>query len=153
MNPLISIIVPVYNSEKTLDRCINSILEQTFQNWELLLINDGSTDRSREICDEYTLKDKRIKTIHKENGGVSSARNKGIKCSKGDYILMLDSDDSLELNTCESLMIMSEEKKQIVLYLDLNKVVEVYGLQAKIKIIILFRTLKKILAIGCLQNF
>lgn len=111
MNPLISIIVPVYNSEKTLDRCINSILEQTFQNWELLLINDGSTDRSREICDEYTLKDKRIKTIHKENGGVSSARNKGIKCSKGDYILMLDSDDSLELNTCESLMIMSEEKK------------------------------------------
>lgn len=153
MNPLISIIVPVYNSEKTLDRCINSILEQTFQNWELLLINDGSTDRSREICDEYTLKDKRIKTIHKENGGVSSARNKGIKCSKGDYILMLDSDDSLELNTCESLMIMSEKKKQIALYLDLNKVVEVYGLQAKIKIIILFRTLKKILAIGCLQNF
>lgn len=111
MRPLISIIVPIYNAEKTIRKCIKSIQNQTFTDWELLLIDDGSTDQSADICDEYALEDKRIKVIHKENGGVSSARNEGIKHSQGDYILMLDSDDSLELNTCESLMTMSEEKK------------------------------------------
>ena len=111
MTLLISIIVPIYNAEKTIRRCIKSIQNQTFTDWELLLIDDGSTDQSADICDEYALEDKRIEAIHKENGGVSSARNEGIKHSKGDYILMLDSDDSLELNTCESLMTMSEEKK------------------------------------------
>jgi glycosyltransferase involved in cell wall biosynthesis len=110
MAPLISIIVPVYNAEKTICRCIGSIQNQTFIDWELLLIDDGSTDQSVNICDKYALKDRKIKTIHKENGGVSSARNKGIECSNGDYILMLDSDDSLEFNTCESLMAMTEEK-------------------------------------------
>jgi glycosyltransferase involved in cell wall biosynthesis len=74
----ISIIVPVYNAEKYIDRCIKSIIEQTYQNWELLLINDGSTDRSRLICDSYAANDERIKLICKPNGGVSSARNLGL---------------------------------------------------------------------------
>lgn len=108
--PLISIIVPVYNSEKTLNRCVDSIFNQTFCDWELLLIDDGSTDQSGEICNQYASKDQRIKVFHKNNGGVSSARNEGIKRSKGDYILMLDSDDSLEPETCERLISMSEYK-------------------------------------------
>lgn len=75
--PLISIIIPVYNSEKTLNRCVNSILNQTFMDWELLLVDDGSTDKSGKICDQYALKDFRIRVFHKKNGGVSSARNTG----------------------------------------------------------------------------
>ena len=78
MNPQISVIVPVYNSESTLNRCVDSILSQNFKNFELLLIDDGSTDRSGEICDEYAKKDFRVKVTHKENGGVSSARNAGL---------------------------------------------------------------------------
>lgn len=96
MNPLISIIVPVYNSEKTLGRCINSILGQTFNEWELLLINDGSTDRSGELCDEYASKDQRIEVFHKENGGVCSARNLGINNAKGKWITFCDSDDYVD---------------------------------------------------------
>lgn len=76
--PKVSIIVPVYNVEAYLHRCIDSILAQTFTDWELLLIDDGSPDRSGEICDEYALKDKRIRVFHKKNGGVSSARNFGL---------------------------------------------------------------------------
>lgn len=94
-NPLISIIVPVYNSEKTLNRCIDSILEQTFDDWELLLIDDGSTDRSYEICNEYAAKDKRIEVYHKKNAGVSSARNVGLNRAKGKWITFGDSDDEI----------------------------------------------------------
>lgn len=93
MNPSISIIVPVYNAEKTLNRCVDSILNQTFHDWELLLINDGSTDRSGELCDDYAAKDQRIKVFHKENGGVSSARNVGLDHAKGEWITFCDSDD------------------------------------------------------------
>ena len=92
---LISIIVPVYNSEKTLHRCIDSILGQTYRNFELLLINDGSKDRSGEICDEYARKDSRVKVFHKENGGVSSARNVGLDNAKGEWITFCDSDDTV----------------------------------------------------------
>ena len=97
--PLISIIVPVYNSEKTLNRCVDSILNQTFQDWELLLIDDGSTDRSGKLCDEYALKDQRIKVFHKKNGGVSSARNTGLDHAKGEWITFIDSDDEIPKNT------------------------------------------------------
>ena len=76
--PKVSIIVPVYKAEKYLNRCVDSILAQTFTDWELLLIDDGSPDRSGEICDEYAKKDSRIRVIHKENGGVSSARQRGL---------------------------------------------------------------------------
>lgn len=91
--PKISVIVPVYNTEEYLPRCIDSILAQTFTDFELILINDGSTDNSGEICDEYAAKDKRIIVIHKENGGVCSARNKGIEIAQGEWIAFVDSDD------------------------------------------------------------
>jgi glycosyltransferase involved in cell wall biosynthesis len=101
---LISIIVPVYNAEKTLDRCVVSAISQSYTSIEILLIDDGSTDRSGEMCDEWSVKDSRIKVFHKINGGVSSARNYGLKKSQGDYILMLDSDDELVKSACEVLM-------------------------------------------------
>ena len=92
---LISVIVPVYNSEQTLHRCIDSILGQTYRNFELLLINDGSKDRSGEICDEYARKDSRVKVFHKENGGVSSARNVGLNNARGEWVMFCDSDDTI----------------------------------------------------------
>lgn len=96
MNPKISIIVPIYNVERYLKRCIDSILSQTFKDFELILVNDGSLDRCGEICDIYKNQDRRIRVIHKKNGGVSSARNQGIDISKGDYIYFIDSDDFID---------------------------------------------------------
>lgn len=93
MIPKISVIIPVYNAEKYLHQCIDSVLNQKFTDFEILLINDGSKDRSGEICDEYAKKDKRIKVFHKENGGVSSARNLGLDNAKGEWITFVDSDD------------------------------------------------------------
>lgn len=93
MDKRISIIVPVYNVEKYLTRCIDSILAQTYQNIEVILVNDGSTDSSPAICDEYAQKDARISVIHKENGGLSSARNAGLDAATGEYIGFVDSDD------------------------------------------------------------
>lgn len=89
----ISIVVPVYNVEKYLRECIDSVLSQTFSNFELLLINDGSKDDSGAICEEYAQLDSRVRVVHKKNGGLSSARNAGIELSKGKYIIFLDSDD------------------------------------------------------------
>lgn len=91
--PLISLIVPVYNAENTLYRCIDSILGQSLTDFELLLINDGSKDKSGEICDGYEAKDNRIRVFHKENGGVSSARNVGLDNAKGTWVAYVDSDD------------------------------------------------------------
>ncbi|HEM6232625.1 TPA: glycosyltransferase family 2 protein [Streptococcus suis] len=93
--PLISIIVPVYNVENYLDECIRTVLAQTYSNWELLLINDGSTDSSGTICDDYAKGDERIRVIHKNNGGLSDARNAGIDNCTGEYITFLDSDDGI----------------------------------------------------------
>ena len=93
MENLISVIVPVYNVEKYLDKCINSLINQSYNNLEIILIDDGSTDNCGEICDKYALKDNRIKVIHKKNEGLSAARNLGISISKGDYIIFIDSDD------------------------------------------------------------
>lgn len=93
---MITIIIPVYNVEKYLAKCIDSILNQTFTDWELILIDDGSKDKSGKICDESSYKDKRIKVIHKTNEGVSKARNKGIELAKGEYICFIDSDDWIE---------------------------------------------------------
>ncbi|MCR5636950.1 MAG: glycosyltransferase [Clostridiales bacterium] len=102
--PLISVIVPVYNAEKTLEYCIRSILEQTFEDFELLLIDDGSKDRSAEICDAFAEKDNRITVIRKENGGVSSARNTGIKNASGKYICFADSDDYISNKYLQALI-------------------------------------------------
>ena len=100
---LISVIVPVYNVDKYLPKCIDSIINQTYKNLEIILIDDGSTDSSPKICDEYMNKDSRIIVIHKDNGGLSSARNKGIEVAKGNLICFIDSDDYLELNMLEEL--------------------------------------------------
>lgn len=108
--PIISVIVPVYNAEKYLHRCIDSILMQTFADFELLLINDGSTDLSSAICDEYALSDSRIKTIHKPNTGVSSTRNRGLEESQGKYIIFLDADDFWYVNTALEQLVEIAEK-------------------------------------------
>ena len=101
---MISIIVPVYQAEKTIKRCIESVLCQTYRNLELILNDDGSTDMSGKICDEYAKKDNRIIVVHIENSGVSNARNVGLKKASGKYIEFLDSDDSLDKNACEILV-------------------------------------------------
>lgn len=96
MTPLISVIVPVYKVADVIHNCVESILRQTYSNFELILIDDGSPDVSGQICDEYAQKDKRIKVIHKPNGGVSSARNAGIAGANGEYIVCVDSDDYVD---------------------------------------------------------
>ena len=101
---LVSIIVPVYNAERYLHRCIDSVLAQTYTNFELLLINDGSKDNSGEICDKYAVKDSRIRVFHKENGGVSSARNMGIDEAKGEWLSFIDSDDWIEPTMYEKML-------------------------------------------------
>ena len=100
----VDIIVPVYNVKKYLSQCIESVLQQTYHNYKLILVDDGSTDGSRKICDEYAEKDARIEVIHKDNGGVSSARNAGIDCSTAEYITFIDSDDFIEQDYLEMLM-------------------------------------------------
>ena len=100
----ISIIVPVYNVEQYLGKCLDSIINQTYKNIEIILINDGSTDNSLEICNYYKEKDSRIIVINKENGGQSSARNSGLKVSTGNYIMFVDSDDKINLRCCELLI-------------------------------------------------
>jgi glycosyltransferase involved in cell wall biosynthesis len=102
--PTISIIVPIYNVEQYLHKCIDSILSQTFKDFELILVDDGSPDNCGEICDEYAAKDKRVKVIHKANGGLSDARNAGLNIVKGDYIGFVDSDDWIESNMYEVLL-------------------------------------------------
>lgn len=99
--PKISVIVPVYNVEKYLSICIESVLNQSFKNFELILINDGSSDKSGIICDKYSLKDKRISVVHKENEGVSAARNYGLKICRGEYVIFIDSDDFIDSDTLE----------------------------------------------------
>ena len=99
----ISVIVPVYNVEKYLNRCIDSILAQTFTDFELLLIDDGSTDNSGKLCDEYAAKDKRVRVFHKENGGAASARNMGLTEASGEYIAFIDSDDWVDRTYLEVL--------------------------------------------------
>ncbi len=96
--PLVSVIVPVYKAEKWLHRCVDSILAQTMTDFELLLIEDGSPDRSGEICDEYAAKDSRVRVFHKENGGVSSARNLGLENAQGEWISFIDADDWVDVD-------------------------------------------------------
>lgn len=103
MNEIISIIVPIYNVEKYLKKCINSIVNQTYKKLDIILVDDGSTDESGKICDDYKKNDSRIRVIHKENGGLSDARNVGIEYAKGSLISFIDSDDFIDINTIEIL--------------------------------------------------
>ena len=100
----ISVIVPVYNAEKYLDRCIGSILAQTFRDFELILVEDGSPDRCAQMCDEWAKKDERIKVIHQSNSGPSKARNVGIAASQGEYLTFVDSDDRISPLMLEKLL-------------------------------------------------
>lgn len=103
MNETISVIVPIYNASSFLNKCISSIINQTYSQLEIILVNDGSTDNSLEICNLYANNDKRIKIINKENGGVSSARNMGIEAATGRYLVFIDADDYIEKNMFEVL--------------------------------------------------
>lgn len=107
--PLISVIVPCYNVEEYLPKCVESILNQTYRNLEIFLVNDGSLDRSGEICDEYVVKDTRIKVIHKENGGLSDARNVALDIMTGEYVAFVDSDDYVAEDYVEYLYKLIEE--------------------------------------------
>ena len=101
---LLSIIIPVYNIEDCLERCVDSVRSQTWQNLEIILVNDGSTDRSGELCDRFAAEDPRVRVFHKANGGSSSARNLGIRNAKGDYLGFVDSDDWVEPEMYEKLL-------------------------------------------------
>ena len=104
MTPLISIIVPVYNCEPLLPRCIDSLCAQHYSNFELILINDGSSDRSGDICDAYAARDSRLRVIHQRNAGVSAARNRGLECSRGDFLCFVDGDDYVDADYLDAFV-------------------------------------------------
>lgn len=109
MKPSVSVIVPVYNVEPYLRRCLDSILAQTFQDFELIIVDDGSTDGCGAICDEYASSDARVRVIHKKNAGVSTARNTGLDAAIGQYVYFCDSDDSILPETLQSTVMLAEE--------------------------------------------
>ncbi len=138
-----SIIIPVYNSENALEECVNTILSQSYKNFEIILVNDGSTDNSAQICDNLSARDERIITIHKKNGGTSSARNAGIDASSGDYITFADNDDlwndtgALEgivnqLNESNADVLLHEN---YILWLDTNTTVEPHATCKRVDIV------------------
>ncbi len=130
MNDLISIIVPVYNVEKYLEKCVKSIIHQTYQKIEIILVDDGSKDNSGKLCDELQKKDNRIKVIHKPNGGLSDARNAGLKLAQGQYIGFVDSDDYIAKDMFQTLYHLIQENNadiSIISYYELyqDKVIRV----------------------------
>ncbi|MBP9765906.1 MAG: glycosyltransferase [Candidatus Pacebacteria bacterium] len=127
MNPKVSIIMPVYNGEKFLRESIESVLNQTFDNFEFIIINDGSKDNSLNIIKEYDVKDKRIKIIDQENKGVSSSRNNGIKSSNGKYITFIDCDDIWLINKLETQINEFEKDKELKICGTWAKVINEYG--------------------------
>ena len=112
---LFSIIIPIYNVEAYLERCVLSVINQSFEDIEIVLVDDESPDNCPTLCDNYALKDKRIKVVHKKNGGLSDARNTGISVSSGDYIIFLDADDYMDERTCELFSKYTEEKYDIII--------------------------------------
>ena len=110
---MISVIVPVYNVEKYLDNCVESIVNQTYKDLEIILVDDGSPDNCPAMCDEWAKKDDRIKVIHKENGGLSSARNAGLEAANGEYIAFVDSDDSIDLATYSTMLGFFEQDENV----------------------------------------
>lgn len=118
MDSLISIIIPVYNVEPYLQECVDSVLQQTYKNLEVILVNDGSTDLSGQICDEYIEKDPRVKVIHKENGGLSDARNAGFESATGEYTYFLDSDDFIADTAMEECLIIARKEQADFVFFD-----------------------------------
>ena len=114
---LFSIIVPVYNVEKYLCECVDSVLKQTYKDFELILVDDGSTDRSSDICDEYAKNDNRIKVVHKQNGGQSTARNAGVEIANGKFAVFIDSDDMLsDVNFLRDIKNLIDSKTDVVIF-------------------------------------
>lgn len=124
IQPKISVIVPVYNTEKYLSKCLNSILNQTLKEIEVIVVNDGSKDDSQEIIDEFVSKDSRLVSIQKENGGLSDARNAGIDKAKGEFIAFVDSDDYIDLAMLEKMYELAERDESEIVLCDLVKVNE-----------------------------
>lgn len=121
---LITIIIPVYNVEKYLRECIDSVIAQTYKNLEIILVDDGSIDKSGEICDEYSKKDSRIRVIHKKNGGLSDARNVALDIAKGEYIGFIDSDDYIEKDMFETLYKLAEKYHAEISSISFYKILE-----------------------------
>lgn len=111
---MISIIVPIYKVEPYLERCIDSLINQTYENLEIILVDDGSPDKCPILCDNYVKKDSRVKVIHKKNGGLSDARNAGLQMATGKYVMYVDSDDYIEEDSCEKLIERMAEDVDIV---------------------------------------
>lgn len=111
MQPLISVIIPVYRVEEYLDRCVESVCSQTYQNLQIILVDDGSDDNCPKMCDDWTGKDSRIQVVHKPNGGLSDARNAGLKVAIGEYVYFLDSDDYIVENAIERMVTVMDERK------------------------------------------
>ena len=120
MNPTISVIIPVYNAEKYVGRCIESVKAQTYSDWQMILVDDGSKDRSLEICQKYAGADNRIHVIHQENAGPGIARNVGLECAKGKYVVFIDSDDYIEK---DYFKLLSQHDEDVV-YIDVRNVDE-----------------------------
>ena len=110
-----SIVVPIYNVEAYIHRCVDSLLEQTFSDIEIILVDDQSPDNCPAICDEYAWKDSRVRVIHKPNGGLSDARNAGIQAARGDYIMLVDSDDYIERDACENFAKYAQQGVDIII--------------------------------------
>lgn len=149
----LSIIVPVYNVEQYLDNCINSILNQTYRNFELILIDDGSPDKSAEICDKYRLLDNRIKVIHKKNGGLSSARNAGLEIATGKYIGFVDSDDWINKDMYDKMLNLAEKNEADIVqceYLEVydNKIIMQPKENSEFEVSNKFDALEKIINFG-----
>lgn len=125
---LVSVIVPVYNTQDYLDKCIESLLRQTYKNIEVILVNDGSTDHSLEVCKKYASQDARIAIINKENGGASSARNAGIRVATGEYIMFADSDDYVDENYVREMVDAQSENKDAFVICDLCGILSDGGL-------------------------
>lgn len=124
---LVSVIVPVFNISRYLEKCISSIQNQTYKELEIILVDDGSTDGCSEICDRYQKRDPRIQTIHKKNGGISDARNKGIECAHGKYFLFIDGDDYIAETLVELTVKCAESKEADVVIFDFAEVEEDTG--------------------------
>lgn len=115
---MVSIVIPVYNVEKYLAECVDSVLNQTYTDYEIILVDDGATDSSGRMCDEYAQKDPRIRVIHQENGGLSAARNTGLAAARGEYVYFLDSDDWIEACALEQLTALAHAEAADVVFFD-----------------------------------
>ncbi len=129
--PEISLISPIYNAESTIRRMIDSVIQQSFTDWELILVDDGSTDETPKILDEYSHKDKRITVYHKENGGVAEARQFGLEVSKGNYLIHIDADDWVDTDFLESLYKVSTQEKSEIVICDFQE--EGIGLPSRVR--------------------